>query len=263
MQVPEPLAVRDIALPARDVLDVARVDEDHLEAARVEDLEDGNPVDAGRFHRHVRDAARRQPVGEAVEIAGEGRERLHRVGVAIGGTATKCSADPQSMPAACGWSRSRAWGDVTGLGRRTTALAFHGRLLYTGEQPPGTGMRMRGNLLNGITPRQRRVTSDDNKSRVLALGGTRPSAEHVASLSAPCGALVVQQPMRCAPFGAWGAVAMPGHGAAGHIGTTRRPTRLGSLRPAYCGPRLIASATIRACAAGDSCEFAKNSERCF
>src|ERR1700687_4952051 len=47
------------------------------------------------------------------------------------------------------------------LGRGTTAMAFHERLLYTFRQPPGTGMRMSGNLLNGITPCQRRVTNDD------------------------------------------------------------------------------------------------------
>ena len=69
VQVAEPFAVGDITLAAGEILDVPRVDEDHLEAARVEDLEDRNPIDAGGFHRHVRDAAGRQPVGEPVEIA--------------------------------------------------------------------------------------------------------------------------------------------------------------------------------------------------
>jgi hypothetical protein len=40
----------------------------------------------------------------------------------------------------------------TGLRGLTTTLAFHRRLLYTAHEPPGTGMRMSGNLLNGITP---------------------------------------------------------------------------------------------------------------
>src|SRR2546428_8583792 len=57
-------------------------------------------------------------------------------------------------------------------------MAFHGRLLYTWQQPPGTGMRMSGNLLNGITSRKRRVTSDDaaNPRATLTYGLTAPVA---------------------------------------------------------------------------------------
>src|SRR5438046_10094638 len=57
-------------------------------------------------------------------------------------------------------------------------MAFHGRLLYTWRQPPGTGMRMSGNLLNGITSRKRRVTSDDaaNPRATLTYGLTAPVA---------------------------------------------------------------------------------------
>jgi hypothetical protein len=53
VEVAEPFAVRDITLAAGEVFHVTRVDEDHLEAAGVEDLEDGDPVDARGFHgRH-------------------------------------------------------------------------------------------------------------------------------------------------------------------------------------------------------------------
>ena len=83
VQVPEPFAVGHIALPAREILNMARIDEDHLEAARVEDLEDRNPIHPGGFHRHVGDAAGGQPVGQPLEVAGEGREGLDRRGVAI------------------------------------------------------------------------------------------------------------------------------------------------------------------------------------
>lgn len=41
VEVAEPFAVRDITLAAREVLHVTRVDEDHLETAGIEDLEDG------------------------------------------------------------------------------------------------------------------------------------------------------------------------------------------------------------------------------
>jgi hypothetical protein len=49
-----------------------RVDEDHVEATGVEDLEDGNPVDARGFHRHLGHATRREPVSEAVQIGRKG-----------------------------------------------------------------------------------------------------------------------------------------------------------------------------------------------
>ena len=58
VEVAEPLTIRDVALAAGDVLHVPRVDEDDVEAARLENLEDRNPVDAGGLHRHVRDATR-------------------------------------------------------------------------------------------------------------------------------------------------------------------------------------------------------------
>ena len=42
MQLLEPLAVHDIGLASGDVLDVPRVDKDHLEAPGLEDLVEGN-----------------------------------------------------------------------------------------------------------------------------------------------------------------------------------------------------------------------------
>ena len=75
MQLLEPLGVVDVGLATRDILDVARVDEKHLESARFEDLEDRNPVHARRFHGDGRDAGLCEPVGESMEIAREAPER--------------------------------------------------------------------------------------------------------------------------------------------------------------------------------------------
>ncbi len=44
---------------------------------------DRNPVDPGRFYRHGLDAALHQPVGQAVEVGGEGAKFTHRLWVAI------------------------------------------------------------------------------------------------------------------------------------------------------------------------------------
>jgi Protein kinase domain len=74
----------NLTLAARKILDVPGVHEDHVEAARLEDLVDGDPIDAGGLHRHVRHAAGRQPVGEAMEVTGEGGKRPHGCRVAIG-----------------------------------------------------------------------------------------------------------------------------------------------------------------------------------
>ncbi len=62
-QLLQPLAVQHIGLAARDILDVPRVDQQHREAARLQELEQRYPVHAGRFHRYGIDAAAIEPVG--------------------------------------------------------------------------------------------------------------------------------------------------------------------------------------------------------
>ena len=121
--------------------------------------------------------------------------RNDRTGVASRsrGTATKCSADPQSMPAAWGWSRSRACGDRRGAGGRRR-WRFMGDSSTLG-QPPGTGMRMSGTLLNGITSGKRRVTNDDAANPRTTLyngllrtsGGSAsvPEVPHCSGTAAP------------------------------------------------------------------------------
>jgi hypothetical protein len=47
-------------------------------------LIDGNPVDAGGFHRHGLNLARFQPVSQSVEIDGEGGKDLHRLFIPVG-----------------------------------------------------------------------------------------------------------------------------------------------------------------------------------
>src|SRR5207247_10871515 len=46
VQVPEPLAIRDVALAARHVFEMAGIDEEHVKAARFEDLKHRDPVHA-------------------------------------------------------------------------------------------------------------------------------------------------------------------------------------------------------------------------
>ncbi len=50
MQALQPLGIADVGLATRHVLGVARVDQNHLEAWLLQDLEHRNPVDPGRLH---------------------------------------------------------------------------------------------------------------------------------------------------------------------------------------------------------------------
>src|SRR5262245_30153364 len=51
------------------------VDEQHFEAARLEDLVDGDPVDSGRLHHDGVDPTFLEPGGQCVEVARERAER--------------------------------------------------------------------------------------------------------------------------------------------------------------------------------------------
>ena len=95
MELLQPLRVVHIRLAARHVFDVARVHQQHLEAARFEDLEDGNPLYAGRLHRDGRDADLREPIRQLMEIVAEGPERANRpfISVARHGDHVKRRAD--------------------------------------------------------------------------------------------------------------------------------------------------------------------------
>jgi hypothetical protein len=61
----------------------SRVDQQHLEPARFENLKHWNPVHAGRLHRDRRDAYLREPIRQLMEIAAEGAEGTDRLVVAI------------------------------------------------------------------------------------------------------------------------------------------------------------------------------------
>jgi hypothetical protein len=62
----EPLAVDDVSLATRYAFDVTCVDEQDFEATLLEDLEERNPIHAGRLHGDGLDAADVEPVGERV-----------------------------------------------------------------------------------------------------------------------------------------------------------------------------------------------------
>jgi hypothetical protein len=83
VQLQQPLTLLHVALPPREILRVARVDQEHLEAAGVEDLVQRHPVDAGGLHRDRGDATPLEPLGQSLEVRGETVKPAHRLGIPI------------------------------------------------------------------------------------------------------------------------------------------------------------------------------------
>ena len=129
MEFAQPLTVLDITLAAGDVFDVAGVDEQHLEATRFEDVVDRDPVDPGGFHGDAGDATGDEPVGEPLEVGGEGPEGSDGGGVPIG----------------------RDGGGATRRACGTAAIVLHRNLLHTARGIRDQGGGVESTLLNGIT----------------------------------------------------------------------------------------------------------------
>ena len=71
MQLSQPACIADIGFAPRHILGIARIHQDHMKAPRFQNFERRDPVDAGRFHRHARHAARVKPIGKVVQVLGE------------------------------------------------------------------------------------------------------------------------------------------------------------------------------------------------
>jgi hypothetical protein len=84
VEILKPLAVGDIRLAAGHVLDVARVDEAHLQSPCLENLQERDPEHPGRLHRDRADATRLKPVGQGIEILRERLELPDRARIALG-----------------------------------------------------------------------------------------------------------------------------------------------------------------------------------
>jgi hypothetical protein len=134
VQLLDPLAVEDVALASRNSLDVAGVDEEHLDAALFEDLVEGNPVDARGLHGDGVDAARLEPVGQRDELVREALELAHGLFVSIIG-----DRDPVALAPAVdsGGVEVDLLEDsllsLGALGGRSSTLAFHRGLLHDQE----------------------------------------------------------------------------------------------------------------------------------
>lgn len=86
VQALEPLAVEPIGFwSSGGAFGLTGVDEEDLDAAGLQEFESGNPVAPGGFPGHGGDAAVEEPVGEGIEVGGEGAETAHGLRVATRG----------------------------------------------------------------------------------------------------------------------------------------------------------------------------------
>jgi hypothetical protein len=105
---------------------LTRIDAHALQAAGLQQLEERNPVDAGRFHGYGGHATVQKPISQGIEGGGAGAEPAHRGGEWSGGMAPQCSAAPISIPAA--WALS-SWREEDGRsteGCGTVGAGGHG-----------------------------------------------------------------------------------------------------------------------------------------
>jgi hypothetical protein len=85
MELLEPLAIADVALSTRHVLHVPGIHKHYFQPSCFENLVERKPVDPRRLHGYGCDSASDQPVGQAVQVAGEGLENTDRDFITVGG----------------------------------------------------------------------------------------------------------------------------------------------------------------------------------
>ena len=85
LEVWPPLAIGDVGLAARHVLDLTGVDQAHPAAAVFPDWQERNPENARGLQRHGFHAARLEPLGQVLKFPGEATEVADRRRIAIRG----------------------------------------------------------------------------------------------------------------------------------------------------------------------------------
>ena len=83
MKLLEPLGIVDVRLAAWNLLHVSGVDQQHLQALGLQNLEHRDPVHARRLHRHGGDPDSLEPVGQSMQILSEALKGPYGLGVAI------------------------------------------------------------------------------------------------------------------------------------------------------------------------------------
>ena len=85
MQLLKPLGIVDVGLATGDRLGITCVDEHHFHSPSLKNLERRDPIHGGGFHRRCRNPQPFEPIGQAMEVVGEGRERAYRLRIPLFG----------------------------------------------------------------------------------------------------------------------------------------------------------------------------------
>jgi hypothetical protein len=129
------------------------VDQEGAKAALFQQFKQGDPVDAGGLHRDGLDAAASQPVGEGLEVGGEGPKPADRLGIPVGGDANPMDAvvdvDSGGVGILNGQGRARLG---RGLGRAHEDL--HKPREWTRRLRRQEGTQGKSSLPNGIRHRR-------------------------------------------------------------------------------------------------------------
>ena len=157
VQLPQPLAVGNVAFAPTHVVHVTGVDQQHLEAALLEHLINRNPVDSSRFHRHGLDPALRKPVCQPLQVGGEGAKLAHRLRVAVRRDCHAVAVLSAVDPGRVGLNAFEQRDSARPLLPATPAFwvvlhlpALH--IVGLAEGAADRGAKRMGNLSNGITP---------------------------------------------------------------------------------------------------------------
>ena len=187
MQLLDPLAVEDVALASGNSLDVAGVDEEHLDAALFEDLVEGNPVDARGLHGDGVDATRLEPVGQRDELVREALELAHGLFVPIIGDRDPVALAPDVDSGGVEVDLLEdSLLSLGALGVRSSILAFHRGLLHdAGGEHPRAGMCRGSTLLNGITGCVSPMRFSQHPRTKLTNGDSPPVARRPQPSGAP------------------------------------------------------------------------------
>jgi hypothetical protein len=89
MEMLNPLTIFHIRLPAWHISDVIGVYKAHLDLLFFQYLEQRNPVNTRRFHRHSLDPAFQQPGRQFFQFHGKGLKTSNRLRIPVGGHGNK------------------------------------------------------------------------------------------------------------------------------------------------------------------------------
>ena len=102
MQMLDPLAFMKIRALSRHIFHVPRIHQTRFDPVLFQHVVHWNPIHTRGLHSRAGDATDHQPIGHLLQISGKCSAPPNRIRIPSGGTATKISLAPMSMPAAFG-----------------------------------------------------------------------------------------------------------------------------------------------------------------